>query len=105
MTTPATARRAAEPVRRVAWGTFAAFLGAFAVFESVKYGLPTTAAAVASLAVPFAFRTNRVAQSAFLPLAVMIAYALFTPVAMPPVFTAGLGWLTGVAVLRAARRG
>ncbi|WP_214104504.1 hypothetical protein [Acrocarpospora catenulata] len=105
MTTPVTARRGAEPVRRAAWGIFAAFLGAFAVFEAVKYGLLTTVAAVAFLAVPFVFRASRVAQSALLPLAVLIAYAFFTPVAWPPAFTAGLGWLTGVAVLRAARRG
>ncbi|WP_283134570.1 hypothetical protein [Rhizohabitans arisaemae] len=92
------------PARRIAWGVFAVFLAAFAVFEAVKYGLPTTAAALVSLAVPFTFRTSRIAQSALLPLAVLLFYT-FGPIVFPPLFTAGLGWLTGVAILRAVRRG
>lgn len=52
---------------------------AFAIFKSVKYGPPTMAAAVALLAVPFAFRTNQVAQSALLPLAVLVIYS-FGPI-------------------------
>ena len=36
-------------VKRIAWGALTLFLAAFAVFESQKYGLPTTAACPAFL--------------------------------------------------------
>jgi hypothetical protein len=86
---------------RVGWGVCAVFLAAFAIFESVKYGLPTTAAAVLFLAVPSI--PWRPLRWPWIPLAVLIGYT-FGPIFWPPLFTAGLGWLTRLAFDRAVRR-
>jgi hypothetical protein len=86
---------------RVGWGVCAVFLAAFAIFESVKYGLPTMAAAVLFLAVPSI--PWRPLRWPWIPLAVLIGYT-FGPIFWPPLFTAGLGWLTRLAFDRAARR-
>ncbi|NGN62665.1 DUF4260 domain-containing protein [Streptomyces sp. A7024] len=89
--------------RRIAWGALTLFLAAFAIFEAQKYGLPTTAAAIAFFAVPDLFRRHRWAHLASLPLAVLVLYTV-TPVVWPPLFTAGLGWLTRIAITRTLRR-
>lgn len=90
--------------RRFGWGVLAASLAAFAVFESVKYGVPTTAAAIAFFLVPDLFRRFRAAHYWWLPLAVLVTYSV-TPIVWPPMFTAGLGWLTRIVIDRAVRRG
>ncbi len=90
--------------RRSGWGVLALFLAAFAVFEAVKYGLPTTAAALAFFAVPDLFRRHRAAQLGWIPFAVLVVYTV-TPIVWPPMFTAGLGWLTRIAIARTVRRG
>ncbi|HEY1178084.1 MAG TPA: hypothetical protein VGF17_18160 [Phytomonospora sp.] len=89
---------------RVAWGALALFLAAFAVFEAQKYGLPTTAAAVASFLVPALFRRHALARAWWIPLTVLVGYS-FGPVEFPPLFTAGLGWMTLIVALKAVRRG
>ncbi|MEO3751371.1 hypothetical protein [Streptomyces sp. B6B3] len=94
----------ATRVRRGGWGVLALFLGAFAVFESVKYGVPTTAAALVFFAVPDLFRRHRAAHLGWIPLAVLVVYTV-TPIVWPPMFTAGLGWLTRIAIDRTVRRG
>ncbi|WP_433519184.1 hypothetical protein ACQP2T_28875 [Nonomuraea sp. CA-143628] len=100
-------------IRKIGWGIFALFLAAFAVFESVKYGLPTTAAMLMFLALPDLARLARVSPPGLLyqavhrvwiPLAVLVGYS-FGPIVWPPLFTAGLGWLTRIAVERALGRG
>lgn len=109
---PATRRRAGAWVRTGAWGALALFLAAFAVFEAQKYGVPTTAAAVLFFVLPdaaarFAAGHRRVlalAHNAWLPTAVLVGYTV-TPVVWPPLFTAGLGWLTRLAIARTVRRG
>ncbi|WP_219505687.1 DUF4260 family protein [Nonomuraea ceibae] len=99
--------------RRTAWGAPALFLAAFAVFESVKYGLPTTAAALAFFALPSLAGlagarppglVHQAVHRVWIPLAVLVGYA-FGPVVWPPLFTAGLGWLTRIAVDRTFGRG
>ena len=97
-------RPAGRVVRRVVWGALALCLAAFAVFESAKYGLWTTTATLAFFAVPDVFRRYRVARNGWIPLAVLVAYSA-GPVAWPPLFTAGLGWLTRVVISRALGRG
>jgi hypothetical protein len=98
--------------RAVCWTALALFLAAFAVFESVKYGLSTSAAALMFFALPTLARLARVPPSGVLhqavhrvwiPLAVLIGYT-FGPIVWPPLFTAGLGWLTRIAVDRALGR-
>ncbi|MFF4622065.1 hypothetical protein [Nonomuraea jabiensis] len=99
-------------VRTVCWAALALFLAAFAVFESVKYGLPTSVAALIFVALPDLARLARVPPSGvphqavhrvWIPLAVVIGYS-FGPIVWPPLFTAGLGWLTRIAVDRALGR-
>ncbi|MGW1989833.1 DUF4260 family protein [Embleya sp. NPDC001921] len=115
-------------IRRGAWIALTLFLAAFAVFESVKYGFATSAAALLFFvlpdltmfigikdaardgthqpgrlqprAVPFYNALHR----AWVPLIVLVAYAV-GPVVWPPLFTAGLGWLTHIAMDRAAGYG
>jgi hypothetical protein len=96
--------------RTACWTVLALFLAAFAVFESVKYGLPTSVAALAFFALPALTRVVRVpgvlhqaVNRVWIPLAVLIGYSI-GPVVWPPLFTAGLGWLTGIAVDRALGR-
>ncbi|WP_083733447.1 hypothetical protein [Actinomadura sp. CNU-125] len=99
--------------RKIGWGAFALFLVAFAAFESFKYGLPTTGAALLFFALPDLARfagarspgvlyqaVNRV----WIPLAVIVGYT-FGPIVWPPLFTAGLGWLARIAVQRTFGRG
>lgn len=99
--------------RRVAWGAAAVFLAAFAVFESAKYGLPTTAAALLFFALPDAARLagvrppgvlHQAVHRAWIPLTVLVVYS-FGPLVWPPLFTAGLGWLTRIAIERTTGRG
>jgi hypothetical protein len=98
--------------RIVCWWLLALFLAAFAVFESAKYGLPTTAAAALFFALPDLARLARVrpggvphqaVHRVWIPLAVLVGYT-FGPVVWPPLFTAGLGWLTRIALERALGR-
>jgi hypothetical protein len=99
--------------KRIAWGAFALFLAAFAVFESQKYGLPTTAAALVFFVLPDLARLtgirppgalHQAVNRVWLPLAVLVGYT-FGPIVWPPLFTAGLGWLTRIALDRARGRG
>lgn len=89
---------------RAAWLVLALFLAAFAIFEAQKYGLPTTAAAIASFLVPAYFRRHALARAWYIPLVVLVGYS-FGPLDFPPLFTAGLGWMTLIVVLKAVRRG
>ncbi|MEV0619118.1 DUF4260 family protein [Nonomuraea sp. NPDC050404] len=98
---------------RIAWGVLGLFLAAFAVFESVKYGLPTTAAALgffvlADLARLAGVRAPGVLYQAvhrvWIPLVILVGYT-FGPIVWPPLFTAGLGWLTRIALDRTLGRG
>ena len=95
-------------VRKAGWGALALFLIAFAGFESVKYGLPTTGAALVFFALPDLARLAGVrppgllyqsVHRVWIPLVVVVGYSL-GPVVWPPLFTAGLGWLTRVAIDR-----
>jgi len=100
-------------LRRICWGALTLFLAAFAVFESAKYGLPTTAAALAVFALPDLARLAGIrppgvpyqaVHRVWIPLAVLVGYS-FGPIVWPPLFTAGLGWLTRIAVERTFGRG
>jgi hypothetical protein len=95
-------------VRRVAattgWAALALFLAVFAVFEAVKYGIPTTAAAVAFAALPLLAPRVRLVQSPWIPLVVLVGYSV-PPLEWPPLFTAGLGWMTVLVIRKAVRRG
>ncbi|MFI6597130.1 DUF4260 family protein [Nonomuraea sp. NPDC050536] len=91
----------------------ALLLAAFAVFESVKYGLPTTAATLVFFALPDVARLAGVRPPGWLyqavhrvwiPLVVLVGYA-FGPIVWPPLFTAALGWLTRIGLERAFGRG
>ncbi|MGW6457308.1 hypothetical protein ACWF94_15545 [Streptomyces sp. NPDC055078] len=101
-----------SPARMAGWGVLALALGAFAVFESWKYGLPTTAAALLFLVAPdlvarAARGRGKAAAYAFngwLPLAVLVFYT-FGPVVWPPLFTAALAWLLRIVAGRMTRRG
>ncbi|MEU8134795.1 hypothetical protein [Streptodolium elevatio] len=109
LTTPTAAHRAAARMRVGAWGGLTLFLAAFAIFEAQKYGVPTTAAAVLFFLLPdtarrFAAGHRRVvalAHNAWLPTAILVGYTV-GPVVWPPLFTAGLGWLTRIAITRLA---
>ncbi|MET7334962.1 hypothetical protein [Nonomuraea sp. NPDC005650] len=105
--------RAVSWPRKIGWGTLALFLAAFAVFESVKYGLPTTAAMLLFFALPDLARLagvrppgplHQALHRVWIPLAVLVGYS-FGLVVWPPLFTAGLGWLTRIAVERTFGRG
>jgi len=127
MTTPPTSATSDRPGRaaRVGWTAFALFLAAFAIFESAKYGLPTATAALAFLvlpdltmliglrsagtlkrgqlaprAVPFYNAMHR----AWIQVVLLVTYSLGL-VDFPPLFTAGLAWLTHIAIDRAAGYG
>lgn len=110
--TPTATRRIGTWARIGSWGALTLFLAAFAVFEAQKYGIPTTVAAVLFFLVPdaanrFAAGRRRVvalAHNPWLPTAILVGYTV-TPVVWPPLFTAGLGWLTRIAITRTARRG
>ncbi|WP_211267221.1 DUF4260 family protein [Nonomuraea candida] len=107
------ARDAVGLPRRIAWGALTLFLAAFAVFESVKYGLPTTAAAVLLFVLPDLARLagvrppgvlHQAVHRVWIPLAVLVGYT-FGPIVWPPLFTAGLGWLTRIGLDRTLGRG
>ncbi|SEG88652.1 hypothetical protein SAMN05444920_106282 [Nonomuraea solani] len=111
MTTESAPVTAGRP-RRIAWGACALFLAAFAIFESLKYGLPTTAAAVAFFVLPDLARLagvrppgplHQAVHRVWIPLAVLVGYT-FGPIVWPPLFTAGLGWLTRIALERTLGR-
>ncbi|MGC0421260.1 DUF4260 family protein [Embleya sp. AB8] len=116
-------------VRRGAWGALTLFLAAFAVFESVKYGFATSAAALVFFVLPDltmfvgvkdALRDGashepgrlqvravpyyNAMHRAWVPLVVLVGYAV-SPIEWPPLFAAGLGWLTHIALDRAAGYG
>ncbi|MEV0199767.1 hypothetical protein [Nonomuraea sp. NPDC050691] len=106
---PAAPPGAAEWARRAAWGALALFLAAFAIFESQKYGLPTTLAMLVFLALPDLARLAGVrppglmygaVHRVWIPLAILVGYTV-GPLVWPPLFTAGLGWLTRIAAERA----
>ncbi|MFF7388672.1 DUF4260 domain-containing protein [Streptomyces scabiei] len=99
--------------RKAGWGALALFLIAFAGFESVKYGLPTTGAALVFFALPDLARLAGVrppgllyqsVHRVWIPLVVLVGYSL-GPVVWPPLFTAGLGWLTRIAIDRTLGKG
>jgi hypothetical protein len=94
--------------RKASWGALALFLIAFAAFESVKYGLATTGAALVFFALPDLARLAGVrppgllyqsVHRVWIPLVILVGYSL-GPVVWPPLFTAGLGWLTRIAIDR-----
>uniref|UniRef100_A0AAU2VN56 DUF4260 domain-containing protein n=1 Tax=Streptomyces sp. NBC_00008 TaxID=2903610 RepID=A0AAU2VN56_9ACTN len=98
--------------RRTAWGVLTSLLAAFAVFESQKYGIPTTVAALVFFVLPDLARLvgirppglpHRIVNSWWVPLVVLVGYSV-GPVVWPPLFTAGLGWLTRVAYGRTLGR-
>jgi hypothetical protein len=103
---------AGRTVTRAAWIVLAIFLAAFATFEAAKYGLPTILAALIFLALPDltmlvgagrapgAAWFSRVAHRAWIPLVLLVGYSV-GPVDWPPLFAAGLAWLTHIAVHRA----
>ncbi|TCC43188.1 DUF4260 domain-containing protein [Kribbella sindirgiensis] len=91
---------------RSPWPPLAIFLAAFAVFESLKYGVSAIAAALAFFALPDVARlvgvrppglVYQAVHRVWIPLVVLIVYS-FGPIAWPPIFTAALGWLTRIAV-------
>ncbi|TQS20764.1 DUF4260 domain-containing protein [Microbispora hainanensis] len=105
-------RRAVAGLRKIGWGALALFLGAFAVFESVKYGVPTTLAALVFFALADIARLAGVrppgvlyqaVHRVWIPLVVLVAYS-FGPIVWPPLFTAALGWLTRIALERTLGR-
>ncbi|MCX4792407.1 MULTISPECIES: DUF4260 domain-containing protein [unclassified Streptomyces] len=111
-TSPRTSGVSSWP-KRIAWGTLTLFLAAFAVFESQKYGLPTTAAALVFFVLPDLTRLagirppgmlHQAVNRGWIPLVVLVGYT-FGPIVWPPLFTAGLGWLTRIAFDRTLRRG
>lgn len=96
--------RSRQVAATAGWAVLTLFLAAFAVFESVKYGLPTTAAAVAFGALPLLAPKTRLVQSPWIPLVILVGYSV-SPLEWPPLFTAGLGWTTAIVVRRQVRRG
>ncbi|MGC5401487.1 hypothetical protein ACPXCP_37840 [Streptomyces sp. DT20] len=97
---------------RAAWGVLTSLLAAFAVFESQKYGVPTTVAALVSFVLPDLARlvgirppglAHRIVNSWWIPLVVLAGYSV-GPVVWPPLFTAGLGRLTRIAYARTLGR-
>ncbi|MFC0032637.1 hypothetical protein ACFFMM_24250 [Micromonospora chaiyaphumensis] len=98
--------------RRIGWSALALFLVALAAFESLKYGLWTTVAALVLFALPDVTRLAGLPRSGLLhqavhrvwiPLAVLLAYT-FGSIVWPPLFTAALGWLARIAVNRMSSR-
>ncbi|MEV4110189.1 hypothetical protein [Nonomuraea sp. NPDC049695] len=105
--------KAGDRLRRAGWGALALFLAAFGAFESVKYGLPTTVAALVFFALPDLARLagvrppgplHHAVHRVWIPLVVAVGYSM-GPIVWPPLFTAALGWLTRIALERALGRG
>lgn len=107
--------------RRVGWALLAAFWAAFAGLEVVNHGAPALVAAVGFFFIPDltlligagsarelqrgqlpprAVPAYNLMHSAWLPLAVLVIYAV-TPLEWVLIFAAGLGWLTHISVDRA----
>ncbi|MER5500271.1 MULTISPECIES: DUF4260 domain-containing protein [unclassified Streptomyces] len=93
---------------RIAWGALASLLAAFAVLESQKYGVPTTVAALVSFVLPDLARLvgvrppgtlHQAVNRGWIPLVVLVRYTV-GPIVWPPLFTAGLGRLTRIALDR-----
>ncbi|SDG39553.1 hypothetical protein [Pseudonocardia oroxyli] len=92
-------------VRRLGWTLLALVLAAFTVFESVKYGLPVIAAAVAGLVVPDLPRVlglRRLGDWAARPWGPVVLLLVGALVDGAPlvVFVVGLGWSTRIATQR-----
>ncbi|MFE7200191.1 DUF4260 domain-containing protein [Pseudonocardia alni] len=96
---------------RVAWAALAAFVTAFAVFETVKHGGATIPLGLLGIGLPFAAGLPLPATVRHLvghpvpPVLVLVGATLLTgsqEQAAPP-FTLGLTWLATVAVLRVLR--
>ncbi|MEU1393960.1 MULTISPECIES: hypothetical protein [unclassified Nonomuraea] len=99
----------AVTVRRVAgrsgWAVLAAFCLAFLVFEVAKHGGATPVSSALFVLAPYATRfggpavVHDLAHRPWIPLAVLVGYSV-SPLGWVPVFTAGLAWMTYVAVAR-----
>lgn len=99
--------------KRVAWAALAVFLLAFVVLEVINHGVAAGVAALLFLiapdlpmviggklsprAVPYYNFVHR----PWIPLAVLLAYSAGLLGDWVPLFTAGLGWLTHIALDRA----
>ena len=110
------ARRVAQ---RIAWAALAVFLLAFVVLEVVNHGVAALVAALLFLIVPDlamligagAGGNGKLSPTAvpyynllhrpWIPLAVLVVYSAGLLGEWVPLFTAGLGWLTHIAVDRA----
>ena len=95
--------------KRVAWIALAVFTAAFAVFETFQHGLWAGIAAPALFLAPGLTERagNRVYNAthwAVIPVVLLLAYT-FSPLTTAWMFNAALGWLTRIAVERAAGRG
>ncbi|MFJ1796254.1 hypothetical protein [Kitasatospora griseola] len=91
------------------WAALALFTAAFATFEAVAHGWWTGLAGAALLVAPglvgrIGPRADRAAHRALPPVVVLTAYSL-SPLEQPWIFTAALGWLTGVAISWCASAG
>ncbi len=102
----------AGAVRRTGWAVLALLLAAFAGFESVKYGLPTTIAALVGFASADLARLagvrppgvpHQIVHRVWGPLVVLVGYTV-APIVWPPLFTGALAWLTRIALERALGR-
>ncbi|MFI6920279.1 hypothetical protein ACIBIZ_10005 [Nonomuraea spiralis] len=95
---------------RTAWALLAAFFLAFLVFEVVKHGGATPVSSVLFVVLPYATRfggpavVHDLAHRPWIPLAVLVGYSV-SSLNWVPVFTAGLAWMTYVAVARVLGHG
>ncbi|ANN17473.1 hypothetical protein SD37_18675 [Amycolatopsis orientalis] len=107
--------------KRVAWAALAVFLLAFIVLEVINHGGPALAAALLLLIAPDlsmfvgagdgtagggklspkAVPYYNLMHRPWIPLAVLVVYSFGVLGDWVPLFTAGLGWLTHIAVDRA----
>jgi hypothetical protein len=81
---------------RVGWAVLGTILAVSAAFVSIRYGISASIAAVLFVLVPFV--PWRPLRTPWIPLVVLVAYTVW-PI-WPPLFSAGLGWLTGIAAVR-----
>lgn len=100
-------------LRKIAWWVATVFIGGFAIFQSVSYGVVASVAALLFFALPDIARVIRLRKTTILysalhgpwvPLVFVIAYSL-SPLFWAPLFTAGLGWLTRSVLSQALRYG